>query len=377
RAALGKRLADGDERRLDLVRHLAERLGFVERQGQLLRLAAGPVKAWLTASPGGRLVRLQETWRDDATWNDLCRVPSLVCDREVPWLQHYDPVAVRGEILSLLGRCPANRWWSLESFVRAVKATHPDFQRPNGDYRSWYLRDARTGDYLSGFESWADVEGALLMDLLTGVLRWLGVVRVAEHAAGTACQLSRSGQGFVGLVPVEPQEVAAPPIAVHPDFRVEVPAPVNLYACFQLERFADPLHISPQGLAAGEPWTYQLAVDGLGRALGRGIRVEQILAFLRQASDDHLPANVAGQMRLWAGRFGQVQLAEAVVLTAKSERALKELSVLPETRALIGQVLTPTTALVRKSDLPKLRQALYELGFLPPPEAEGDASERG
>jgi hypothetical protein len=375
--ALAKRLVEGDERRLDLVRHLAEGLGLVERREGFLRLAAGPGRVWLTASPAQRLAALQVGWRDDPTWNDLCRVPSLVCDQEVPWLQHYDPVSVRREILSLLARCPENRWWSLALFIQAVKATQPDFQRPNGDYKSWYLRDAQTGEYLSGFESWDKVEGALLMDVVGGPLRWLGVVVVAEDAARTACRLTESGQRLLGLVAEEPEEAPSPPVVVHPDFRVEVPAPTNLYASFQLERFADPLGPASQGPGEEEPWTYRLTVGALGRALDRGIRVEQILAFLRQASGDRLPANVAGQMRLWAGRFGQVQLTETIVLTAKSERALKELSVLPETRSLIGQLLTPTTALVRKRDLPRLRQALYELGFLPPSEVEGDAIERG
>jgi hypothetical protein len=171
--------------------------------------------------------------------------------------------------------------------------------------------------------------------------------------------------------------VQPPPILVHPDFRVEVPAPISLYACFQLERFAEPLDPTSRGPTQETTWAYRLAVGALGCALERGIRVEQILAFLRQASGDRVPANVAGQMRLWAGRFGQVQLAEVVILTAKSERVLKELSVLPETRGLIGQLLTPTTALVRKQDLPRLRKALAELGFFASSEVEGDAIEHG
>lgn len=375
--ALATRLVGDDRRRLDLIRHLAERLGFVLRQEGFLHLAAGPVREWLTASPAQRLAALQTGWREDPTWNDLCRVPSLVCDQEVPWLEHYDPVAVRREILSFLARCPEDRWWSLESFVQAVKATQPDFQRPNADYRRWYLRDAQSGDYLSGFESWDKVEGALLADAVRGPLQWLGVVTVAEHAAGITCHLTESGTRLLGLAAPEVEEVQPPPVVVHPDFRVEVPAPINLYACFQLERFAEPLDAASRGSTRETSWTYQLAVGALGRALERGIQVEQILAFLRQASGDRVPANVAGQMRLWAGRFGQVQLTEVVVLRAKSERALKELSVLPETRGLIGQLLTPTTALVRKQDLPRLRKALAELGFLPPPEGGGDAIERG
>ena len=73
-----------------------------------------------------------------------------------------------------------------------------------------------------------------------------------------------------------------------------------------------------------------------------------------------------------AGRFGQVALEEVVILRTRSERALKELSVLPETRGFITRRLSPVTALVRKEDLPALRRALRDLGFLLPPHEADD-----
>jgi hypothetical protein len=249
--------------------------------------------------------------------------------------------------------------------VTAVKETHPDFQRPDGDYTSWYIRDTASGDYLSGFESWDHVEGALIADLLTGPLRWLGVVATATNDAvapgqGPVCRLMPSGLRFLGLASSESESLASPPIVVQPDFSVELPPPVSLYTQFQLERFAT--------LQSRKPCRYQLTVGALGRALARGIHVEQVVAFLRQASDGRLPANVAGQLQMWAGRFGQVQLEEVALLRVKTERILKELSVLPETRPYIGQILSPTLALVRKRDLPRLQKELRKLGFLPPKE---------
>jgi len=119
-------------------------------------------------------------------------------------------------------------------------------------------------------------------------------------------------------------------------------------------------------LATTEPRTYRLTAAGLSQVLSRGIDVEQILSFLRQASQDKLPANVVGQFRLWAGRFGQVEIEDVALLRVKEERVMKELSVLPETRDLIERPLSPTTALVRKQDLPRLRRELRKLGFVPP-----------
>jgi hypothetical protein len=369
-AALRRRMGDGGERRLSLLQHLAHRLGFLDRQGEFLRLDAGPVKRWLVASPHRQLAVLQETWRDDPTWNDLCRVPALVCDQETPWAN--DPVATRQALLALLARCPLEGWWSVASFVAAVKDTHPDFQRPDGDYASWYIRDAASGEYFSGFESWDQVEGALIADLLAGPLPWLGIVETVSEES--ACRLTGAGAHFLDLVADGVAEQLSPPIAIHPDFSVEVPPPASLYTRFQLERFADglgPGASAPRGQGSPGTLRYRLGAGSLARALSRGIEVEQVLAFLQQASERPVPANVVGQLRLWAGRFGQVHLEEVALLQVKNERMLKELSVLPETRHLLAKIVSPTSALVRKRDLARLRKALRELGYLLPDEESG------
>lgn len=368
-SSLRRRLCDADKRRFAFLQHLAARLGFVVRHGEHLGLDASPVKRWLTKTAAGQLAALQKTWRDDPTWNDLCRVPTLDCDQEAPW--RNDPLATRRALLALLTRCPLDAWWSCASFVAEVKRIYPDFQRPDGDYSSWYIRSGVTKEYLSGFESWDLVEGALITDLLTGPCRWLGITTCSGEQADAACRLTDSGARFLGLVHEEPEQEARPPIVVHPDFRVEIPRPASLYTQFQVERFADPLGLSHAG-ESEESRSYQLTVSSLARALQRGIRVEQVVAFLQQACEGPVPANVVGQLRLWAGRLGQVQLEEVALLQVKNERVLKELSVLPETRHLIAKVLSPTSALIRGQDLPRLRKELRALGYLPPEGTAGD-----
>jgi hypothetical protein len=352
--------------RLPLVHHLVARLGLAARQGDLLRLEPAAAKGWLTAAPAELVASLQEAWRDDPAWIDLCHVPRLHCDNATGWLAHYDPVAARGALLDLLVRCPPDAWWTVDSFVDAVKETDADFQRPDGDYGSWYIRDAEGGEYLSGFASWEAVEGRLIRHLLGGVLSWLRVVR---PAAGGLCRLAEAGLRFLGLPAPAGEDAPPAPIVVRPDFYVEVPGPGDLYTRFQLERFAD--------LKKEAPCLYGLSAGSVGRALSRNVQVEQILAFLSQAAGGSVPANVAGQLRLWAGRFGQVELEDVVLLRTRTERALKELSVLPETRNYLTRRLSPVTALVRRQDLPSLRRALQDLGFLLPGEEPDDSHQPG
>jgi len=356
-----------NEQRLALLQHIAERLGFVIFQDKRLKLDAATVKRWLSASAAQQISVLQETWRDDPTWNDLCLVPTLVCAQDASW--QNDPTGTRRALLSLLGLCPVDTWWTAQSFVAAVKESHPDFQRPDGDYESWYIRDAASGEYLSGFKSWDRVEGVFITDLLTRPLRWLGVLGSGNTDAGWACRITGAGARFLKLSPPATAEPLSPPFTVRPDFRIELPEPPSLYTRFQLERFAE--------LESAEPCLYRLTVAGLGRALARDVRIEQVLAFLRQASDSAVPANVAGQLQMWAGRFGQVHLEDIALLRVRNERTMRELSVLPETRDLLSKPISPTAALVRHKDLAPLRKALRMLGYLPPEEPTGKPKERG
>jgi hypothetical protein len=181
--------------------------------------------------------------------------------------------------------------------VAAVKAADPDFQRPDGDYDSWYIRDAAGDAYLSGFESWDRVEGALVTDLLAGPLRWLGVVEWVERDESPVCRLTAAGARWLGLTADEVQAPQPAPITVGSDFVVGLPAPVSLYVRFQVERFAD--------LEQAEPCRYRLTARGLSRALARGVRVEQVLAFLKRASQRPVPAGVVGQLQQWAKRGGR------------------------------------------------------------------------
>lgn len=357
-AELRVRLVDTDERRLAFLRHLAMRLGFVVRRGEHLHLDPAPVKAWLAAPPVTQSVALAEAWRDDPTWNDLRQVSGLAFDDESGRPLRNDPTATRQAVLALLARCPRDAWWSVASFLSAAREFEPDFQRPDGDYTAWAIRSTASGEILSGFASWERVEGALLADLLSGVLYWLGIVAHGASEAGPLCRLTETGMRLLGLVEGELEASPVAPIQVNPDLRIEVPPPCNLYTRFQLERFAD--------LESAEPCRYRLTVGALGRAMARGLRVEQVLAFLQQASDQRVPANVPGQLRLWAGRYDSVRLEEMVLVRVESERVLKELQMLPETRALIEQVVTPTTALVRREHLTRLRRELQSLGYLRP-----------
>ena len=118
---------------------------------------------------------LTKAWRASESLNELRLVPGLVCEGE--WINQ--PRATREFLLHLLEGLPKGKWWSLPAFIRAIKEKYPDFQRPAGDYDSWFIKRLSDGIFLRGFASWDEVEGALVRYLITGPMFWLGLVELA------------------------------------------------------------------------------------------------------------------------------------------------------------------------------------------------------
>lgn len=147
-------------------------------------------KEFLESPRANAMLFLFNAWVTSTLYNDLHRIPAVV--PEGSW--QNDPLAARRSILGFLELVPSETWWSLSDFISAIKVAHPDFQRPAGNYDTWYLRDLSTGEFLRGFENWDRVEGALIRFIITGPLHWLGVIDLAapvEGASPTAFRTSR------------------------------------------------------------------------------------------------------------------------------------------------------------------------------------------
>jgi hypothetical protein len=166
------------------------------------------------------------------------------------------------------------------------------------------------------------------------------------------------GAAFLGLPPQEQEEWSPQPIEVRPDFTILVPIG-SLYHRFQVERFSD-----RQG-SEGGAYFYHVTLDSLARLLGEGIKVETVLGFLKQATADRLPANVAHTLQQWGQKYGQVSLRRVVLLRVKDEPILQELQKLPQIRPYLQEILSPVAATVAERDWPRLVEELRKLGYLP------------
>lgn len=265
--------------RAALLLFLARQLGLLVTRGRRLRLQSRTIAAWLAGDRLAQARSLFTTWRTATAWNDLCLTPGLVCE---PGAWRNDPLLARTRLLAWLERAEVGLAYRLDALVDCLHEHEPDFQRPDGHYETWYIRDEQ-GRFLRGFEHWYAVEGALVRYLWTGPLFWLGVVALAEDEPVRRWSLTARGAAFVqGNMPAS---APVPPLVVDEDFRIHIPAGASLYDRWRVAHIAE--------WEASRPlFRYRLSRRRLQQVVAAGIKPDRVLAFLLQATHGALPERV-------------------------------------------------------------------------------------
>ena len=360
------RLCEGlllpDATRLDLALALARGQGWLAVDRDRLALNSQAATGWLRLTPWEQMRGLFHAWRESADagpagWNDLRRIPAL--QAEGAW--RNDPVAARRGILAILSRLEVGAWHTLDDLVGWIKATDPDFQRPDGSYTGWYLRDVETGRYLSGFESWDEVEGRLIRFIVTGPLFWLGALALGEDAdaASQAFCLTEAGAAWLGK-PL-PRELPRPAhLSVDEQFIITAPLLLPLLDRFRLLRFTEP---AGEPYLPGRPTRHRITRGGLARARAGGVAAQAIVEFLQRASGGRTPARVIAALARWDQHGGAVRITRGAVVRVTDASILAALRADAAAAPLLGDLLSAQAAVVREADLPKLLKALEELGY--------------
>lgn len=317
---------------------------------------AEAMRAFLEARRGEALAQLAAGWLNSPDHNDLHHIPHLQPEGE--WAN--DPLQTRHTVLEMLRNLEAGTWWSLPAFIASVKTHRPAFQRPAGDYDSWYLKDTRTGEYLRGFEHWEAVDGALLNYFITGPLHWLGMVDLAgpeEDASPAAFRFSRWWPALVEGQPPErlPEETES--VHVDSQGRIAVPRLAPRSLRYQLARFGD-----WGGMKKGQ-YIYTLTPQSLRRAQSQGLQVPHLLSLLNKHADAKLPPSLVRALNRWQGHGAQARLESVLVLRLKHPEILQELR---DSRAAryLGDPLGPAAVVVKPGAWERVIAALAEMGYL-------------
>ena len=336
------------EQRASFIHPLVQTVGWVKKGADGYRTMRTAVD-WLQLNREQQLRALAEAWRT-SPYAELHHVPSLHCE----FLQgESEPTSVRDVLLAHLP--PDEEWHSTAGLMAAIKANDPDFLRPHGNYDTWYIREVHTEKFLAGFESWEQVEGALIRFMVLGPLHWLGLV-------DTSGELYRlNGRGVAWLTQLTPpsHEDVPVPIIVQADASLLVPFNADRYQRFQVGRFADLGASQPH-----KPYHYQITPHSLASAVGQGINHERVLEFLHKVSGRPLPASTKRAIERWGEKGTEARLERVVILRVKEEEILQKLRQHPKTRPFIGESIGPLAASVAPSQLDELCAQAAQLGLL-------------
>lgn len=329
------------------------------------------VRPFLQASRADQLRTLADAWRGSKTWNDLLNVPTL---RAEPGAWRNDPVAARSFILRLCADLPSGEWRLLDSLVDFVREHHPDFQRPAGDYDSWYIRDAATGEYLRGFEHWDRVDGALIRFILTGPIHWLGLANIRTNP--DAFRLSLIFPAFASNTPWQIAEKPGRIICKH-DGTLIVSRSVSRYDRFQAARIGEWIthtstlsgdrrsaRVEVEGSKSKDAdvseYEYRLTGNSLQAAAAQGITSKHIVSFLRRVCE-HAPQHIVEMIERWGQNGIEARAANMTVLKLKGPDLLEKLMRSPKTRRWLGEAIGDRAVEVK--DWERLRGAMAELGL--------------
>ncbi len=342
----------GEELTPSTMKALLLASSLLDKEGQPL---SGPVRQFLESGRGETLAQLFRGWLQSSQLNELRLMPGVAFEGK--W--ENDPLRARQSILGWLAGVTQDTWWSMVSFIYSIKQNSPDFQRPAGDYDSWFIHDQSGGEYLRGFEHWDAVDGRLVRFLVCGPLHWLGVVDLACPEGDqqvTAFRLSRWSKALLkgDAPPGLPQEKE--PLVARSDARLAAGRLFPRSLRYQLARFCDWEKETP-----GE-YVYRISPGSLRRARQQGLKVSQLVTMLTRYAKA-VPPSLVKALERWDKLGSEARLAKMVVLRVSSDEILQALRKSRASRYL-GEPIGPGVVEVKAGAIDKVLAALAEMGYL-------------
>ena len=336
---------------LGFVRMLLRHLQLTDEESGYLvpgLRAAG----WLAAPRREQMARI---------WRIYLRQHDMLAERELPF--NYDvPIDKmrrgRDAVFTVLRECPVGQWITFSSFVRRLQREHPCMLRSwrFGYSEGYWTLRGDDGESVPVHVSWDRTEGAFARNLIGTSLTWLGLTQV--DAGQEAFQLTSLGAFLLGVCSTWEDEPPFRPLILQPNFEVLAPAEANPADVFRLVDIADLVKRDRVS-------TYAVTVDSVRRGLEAGQTADEMIAFLAKATGRDVPQNVAYTLREWAGRYGEIQMRRAIVLTVARESLLSELRTNSKIRLPIEEELGPQAVALPDDDYKSLVGRLRKAGYSP------------
>lgn len=350
-----------DVARVWFIMFLLVQMGLLSNVNGELKTVRETVKPWLDAPRTSQIRQLVEAWHSSTYYNEIWYVRSIAPE---PGSWQNDPRLLRTILQETIQLLATDEWVSLSGLIQELKEAEPDFQRPGGDYTSWYIRDATTGDYLNGFESWDRVEGAMLRFAMLGPMFWLALVDLGAPDPNVplstvdAFKLTAFGRAWVRRSPWPDVRDPEGEVIVNPDGIIEASRKISRYDRFQLARFT-------RWESAGNTYSYRLTSESLRRAAEQGIQVQHVQAFLQRVATTPLPESVLTMLSTTRDDgAASVVLEQLIVLSVDTPEMMQTIWETPEIRRFLSRKIGLQAIAVRTDQWRELLDELQKRGIL-------------
>ena len=312
------------------------------------------VKKFLEASRPEALMLLNTAWLVSDTFDELRLMPGLICEGE--WKNQ--PQVTREFLMNLVNDIPQGKWWSIPALLKAVKEKYPDYQRPAGDYDSWFIKRASDGQFLRGFAYWDAVDGALVKYFIH-VLYWMGRVNLAAPEEGKEAAAFLLLSSFVKEK--EEGDALRPSkggkILVASNGKITVSRYFSRAVRYQIARFCD------WGEEKNGEFSYSVSAQSLKRAYEQGLKAEQLLALLVKYTNGSVPPAMVKALKRWDSHGAEARVENLLVLRVSRPEVMEEMRS-SKAGKFLGELLSPTAVVVKSGAIEKVMAALAELGLL-------------
>ena len=337
------RIGDGERSTIDpALRALLQTAQLIKENG----LYPDAVKKFLEAPRAEALAMLYTAWLPSNDFDELRLIPSLTCEGE--WKNQ--PQVTREFLMNLIKNIPQGKWWSIPAFVKNIKEKYPDFQRPAGDYDTWFIKRRSDGQFLRGFAYWDVVDGALIKYLIQ-ILYLLGRVDLAVPEEGKEPTAFRVNSSIAGKTTVEGR------LNVTSNGRITVSRYFSRAVRYQIARFCD------WGNEKDDGFVYSVSAGSLKRATEQGLKAEQLLAMLVKYTNGTVPPAMVKALKRWDANGAEARVESLLVLRVSKPEIMEEMRK-SNAGKYLGELLSPTAVVVKSGAIQKLMSELAELGLL-------------
>ena len=322
---------------------------------------AEKVKSFLEASRVDALRALVEAWQSSQEFDELRLIPTIICEGE--WLRQNQPLVTREFLMDLVNSIPHNKWWSIPAFVRGIKEKFPDYQRPAGDYDSWFIKRTSDGQFLRGFAYWDQVDGALIKYFIQ-LLHWLGMADLASPEEGKEATAFRIKPRVESQKPDLRTSTFDGKIVVSSNGKIKISRYFSRAVRYQISRFCEWDDGGERRTETKEDeYQYHVSARSLTQAKEQGLKAEQLLSLLVKYTNGNVPPALVKALKQWDAHGTEARVEKLLVLRVNRPEILEEMRKSKASKFL-GEILSPTAVIIKSGAESKVLAALAELGLL-------------